>query len=128
MPANVLTSPKTGPVEVAAGLSQRFLRSFRAQVEDWYDVCLRLSLWEERRLTDGESREDFREHARILQELEKTGRWIALITQNADFPDPDTAQLVTMTLQDLADRRALWHGTLSPEQREQVLKGIFDEP
>ena len=127
METNVLDPLATEPLDVAGGLSQRFLRSFKAQVEDWYDVCRRLTLWEERRLVDEPSVEDFNEHARILEELARTGRWLALVTQNADFPDVATAELVSMTLKDIADRRALWHGTMSPEQREKVLASIFDE-
>jgi len=115
------------PLDVAGGLSQRFLRSFKAQVDDWYDVCRRLSLWEERHLVDEPTPEDFDEHARILYELERTGRWVALVTRNADFPDVAIAELVEMTLKDIADRRALWHGTMTPEQREKVLASIFDE-
>ena len=127
MATNVLTPSPPEPLDLAGGLSQRFLRSFRAQVEDWYDVCRRLSLWEERRLVDEPTPEDFREHARILEELERTGRWVALVTQNSDFPDRATAELVAMTLKDLTDRRALWHGTMTPEQREKVLGSIFHE-
>lgn len=76
---------------------------------------------------DEPTTEDFREHARILDELERTGRWVALVAQNADFPDAAAAELVAMTLKDIADRRALWHGTMTPEQRERVLTSIFDE-
>jgi ATP-dependent helicase YprA (DUF1998 family) len=78
-------------------------------------------------LVDEPTPEDFREHARILEELERTGRWVALVTQNSDFPDRATAELVAMTLKDLTDRRALWHGTMTPEQREKVLGSIFHE-
>jgi hypothetical protein len=127
METNVLEPLASEPLDVAGGLSQRFLRSFKAQVEDWYDVCRRLSLWEERRLADEPTLEDFSEHARILKELEITGRWLALVTQNADFPDVATADLVAMTLKDIVDRRALWHGTMTPERREKVLTSIFDE-
>jgi hypothetical protein len=127
MATNVLAPSQAEPLDVAGGLSQRFLRSFMAQVDDWGDVCRRLSLWEERRLVDEPTTEDFSEHARILDELERTGRWVALVTQNADFPDAAAAELVAMTLKDIADRRALWHGTMTPEQREKVLTSIFDE-
>ncbi|MGO8700516.1 MAG: hypothetical protein ACLQVY_22735 [Limisphaerales bacterium] len=127
MATNVLAPSQAEPLDVAGGLSQRFLRSFMAQVEDWCDVCRRLSLWEERRLVEKPTTEDFSEHARILEELERTGRWVALVTQNADFPDGAAAELVAMTLQDIADRRALWHGKMAPEQREKVLTSIFDE-
>lgn len=121
-----LSAPEA--LDVAGGLSQRFLRSFKGQVEDWYDVCRRLALWEERRLVDEPTSEDFQEHAQILAELERTGRWLALVAQNSDFPDRATAELVAMTLTDLTDRRALWHGTMTPEQREKALRSVFDEP
>ena len=124
MAMNFLASSQAEPLDAAGGLSQRFLRSFMAQVEDWYDVCRRLSLWEDRRLIDEPSTEDFSEHARILEELERTGRWVALVTQNEDFPDAATAELVAMTLEDIADRRALWHRTMTPEQREKVLSSM----
>jgi len=127
MSTNVLTPSPSEALDVAGGLSQRFLRSFNAQVEDWYDVCRRLTLWEERRLADEPTPEDFKEHSQILEELERTGRWLALVAQNSDFPDRATAELVAMTLKDLADRRALWHGTMTSEQREKVLRSIFDE-
>jgi hypothetical protein len=127
MATNVPAQSETEPLDVAGGLSQRFLRSFRAQFEGWCDICRRLSLWEERRLVDEPTPEDFSEHARILKKLARTGRWVASLTQNADFPDAAAAELVAMTLQDIADRRALWHGTMTPEQREKVLTSIFDE-
>ena len=127
METNVLDPSAPEPLDVAGGLSQRFLRSFKAQVEDWYDVCRRLSLWEERRLVDEPTLEDFGEHGRILEELERTGRWVAVVTKNADFPDAATAELVAMTLKDIADRRALWHGTMTPEERKEVLTSLFDE-
>jgi hypothetical protein len=127
MATNVLTPSPPESFDVVGGLSQRFLRSLKAQVEDWYDVCRRLSFWEERRLVAEPTPEDFEEHLRILEELERTGRWVALVTQNSDFPDRGTAELVAMTMKDLADRRALWHGTMTPEQREKVLASIFDE-
>jgi hypothetical protein len=127
MATEVVMPSTPEPLDVAGGLSQRFLRSFSAQVEDWYDVCRRLSVWEERRLVDDPTPEDFQEHGHILEELEKTGRWLALVTANSDYPDTATAELVAMTLKDLRDRRALWHGTMTSEQREKVLGGVFGE-
>jgi hypothetical protein len=127
MAMNLLAASPPEPLDVAGGLSQRFPRSFQAQVEDWYDVCRRLSLREERRLAEEPSPEDFSEHGRILEELERTGGWLALVTQNVDFPDAATADLVAMALKDIADRRALRHGTMTPEQRDKVLAGIFHE-
>jgi hypothetical protein len=64
----------------------------------------------------------------MLDELEHVGRWLDRATQSADFPDRATAELVSMTVQDLKDRRALWHGPMTHEQREGVLREVFHEP
>ena len=68
------------------------------------------------------------EHARLLDELEQVGRWLGLATQSPDFPDRGTAELVAMTLQDLKDARALWHGSMTSERREEILRAVFNEP
>jgi hypothetical protein len=44
-----------------------------------------------------------------------------------DYPNHTTAELVAMTIQDLKDRRALWHGMLTPERREEILREVFHE-
>jgi hypothetical protein len=52
MPANAPTSSTTDPTDLGRGLVTRLVRYFKAQVEDWYDVCRQLSTWEERHLVD----------------------------------------------------------------------------
>ena len=123
-----LPVPTAGPQDMAGGLARRLARYFKAQVEDWYDVCRRLTDWEDLHLVDGATPERLAEHDRLLDELEGVGRWLAGATQGPDFPDRATAGLVTMTLQDLKDRRALWHGPMSEEAREEFLKTVFHEP
>ena len=127
--ANVtLAVPTAGPQDMAGSLARRLARYFKAQVEDWYDVCRRLSDWEDLHLLDGPTPERLAEHARLLDELEQVGRWLGLATQSPDFPDRGTAELVAMTLQDLKDARALWHGSMTREQREEILRAVFNEP
>jgi hypothetical protein len=112
-------------MDLGSGLTTRLVRYFKAQVEDWYDVCRHLTAWEERHLIDQPTPEQLAEHARLLDELEHAGRWLARATQSPDFPDRATAELVAMTMQDLKDRRALWHGPMRGEQREAVLRELF---
>jgi hypothetical protein len=114
--------------DFSGGISKRMLRYLKAQVEDWYDVCRGLTLWEERHLLGEPTAEILADHARILDELERVGHWLSLPTQSPDFPDSATAELVQMTLQDLKDRRALWHGTVPAERRKEILRSIFNEP
>ncbi len=127
MAADAVNPSLAEPADFAGGLSKRVLRFFKAQMEDWYDVCRRLSAWEERHLVDQPKAEQLTEHERLLDELERVGRWMSLVTQSRDFPDRATADLVAMTLQDLQDRRALWHGNVPKERREEILRAVFHE-
>ncbi len=116
------------PADLVGGVSKRALRLLKAQVEDWYDVCRQLSDWEDQFLLDQPSSERLAEHARFLDELERVGHWMSLVTSSPDFPDRGTAQLVAMTLQDLKDGRALWHGKMTRERRREILRAVFNEP
>jgi hypothetical protein len=123
-----LTDRADEPVGLAGGVSSRVLRLLKAQVEDWYDVCRRLSDWEDEFLLDQSAPERLAEHARLLDELERVGRWLSSATGSPDFPDRPTADLVKVTLQDLSDARSLWHGNMPQEQRREILRAIFNEP
>jgi hypothetical protein len=123
-----LTVAPPEPADLAGGISKRVLRLLKAQVEDWYDVCRHLSDWEDHFLLDQPTAERLAEHARLLDELERVGRWLSLATGSPDFPDRGTAELVAMTLRDLKDGRALWHGNLTRERRQEILRAVFNEP
>lgn len=124
-------TPATQVAEPGASsrrLVVRATRHLKAQVEDWYDECRYLVEWEDENLVDKPTPEGLAEHARLLDELERVGRWLASATRSADFPDQPTAELVTLTLRDLADSRAMWHGkTLDEKQRADILKACFNE-
>ena len=111
------------------GVAARLVRYFKAQVEDWYDECRQLTAWEDAHLVDDPQPDRLAEHARLLSELERVGRWLFQTTHSTDFPDGPTANLVSSTLQDLKDRRAMWHGKIANEkQRAGILKACFNEP
>ena len=112
----------------SGSISKRTLRYLKAQVEDWYDVCRGLSFWEDRHLVDNPTPGALAEHSRRLDEYERVGNWLSHATQSSDYPDHATAKLVQMTLQDLKDRRALWHGAIPTERRKEILRSIFNEP
>ena len=115
------------PMDVAGALTQRLARYFKVHVEDWYDVCRR-SVMLEKRLFAGELSPDaLAEHARLLDELERTGKFFQQAMQTSGFADQAMVDLVSTTLQDLKDRRALWHGKLKPQQREEILRAVFNE-
>lgn len=114
--------------ESPTGVATRLVRYFKAQAEDWYDECRQLAAWEDQYLVGDVRKEKLAEHARMLDELERVGRWLGQVTQAQDFPDRATADLVTMTLQDLKDCRAMWHRSqLSEKQKAKILKACFNE-
>jgi len=127
MNADSVPASLAEPVDLSGGLAARLLRYFKAQVEDWYDVCRSLSDWEDRHLAENPTPERLTEHARLLNELERVGRWLLLAAQSPDFPDRGTAELIAMTLQDLKDRRSLWQGQMSEGRRAEILQAIFHE-
>ena len=113
--------------DLAGALTQRLARYFKVQVEDWCDVCRRSVALEDRHFAEQPAPDVLAEHARLLDELERVGKFLAHAMQTAGLSDRATAELVAMTLQDLKDRRALWHGKLNPEQREEILRAVFNE-
>ena len=128
MTAGTFTAPLTAPKGSSHRLALRTVRQFRAQVEDWYDECRALTNWDDQNLLDAPTPDKLAEHAAVIDELERVGRWFSLAMQSADFPDRSTAELVAMTLRDLADVRAMWHGTtLSENERTEILKSCFNE-
>ncbi len=128
MTAETPTAPVAAPGDSPRRLAIRAARHLKAQVEDWYDEGRNLVDWEDENLVDDPTPERLAEHARLLDELERVGQWLALATQSADFPDRPTAELVILTLRDLADSRAMWHGqNLDEKQRAEILKACFNE-
>ena len=68
-----LSVPTAGPQDMAGGLARRLARYFKAQVEDWYDVCRRLTDWEDLHLVDGATPERL---ATMRDELRCPPEWI----------------------------------------------------
>lgn len=123
-PTATVAEPGASPRRLAV----RVARHLKAQVEDWYDECRYLVTWEDENLLDNPTPERLAEHSRLLDELERVGRWLASATSSSDFPDQTTAELVTLTLRDLADTRTMWHGKkLDEKRRKEILKACFNE-
>jgi hypothetical protein len=112
---------------LVSGLQHRLARQFKVQVADWQDTCRELAAWEDRYLVDGPSTERLKQHAALLDELERTGRWLAAAGNQPEFAGPETAEQVQLTLQDLRDSRAMWHGRVPEKRREEILQACFNE-
>ena len=108
-------------------LQQRFARQFKVQVADWQDTCRELAAWEDRFLVESPPGERLLEHAAMLDELERVGRWLAATGKQPDFEDPETTGQIQLTLQDLRDSRAMWHGQVVEPRRREILRDCFRE-
>lgn len=64
----------------------------------------------------------------MLDELERVGQWLALASGQQGFADAATIEQIRLTLQDLRDSRALWHGQTSESRRRELLRDCFHEP
>jgi hypothetical protein len=118
--------------ETSAGfvtnLQHRLLRQFKVQVADWQDTCRDLAAWEDRYLVESRAPERLAEHSALLDELERVGRWLASAGSESGLGDSESAQQIQLTLQDLLDSRALWHGQVSEARRREILRDCFNEP
>jgi hypothetical protein len=115
------------PIDSEA-LADRIIRQFTVATEDWADACRKLSQFEQQWLADDPLDEAaLAKHARALTSLELLGRLIAATTESPDFPDRQLSNRVAAQLQDLKDRRAMWHTKMPTEKRNQIVREVFDE-
>jgi hypothetical protein len=127
MATEALTTSFGVSADLAGALTKRLARYFKVHVEDWYDVCRRSVVLEDRLFADELSPDVLAEHARLLDELERTGKFFQQAMQTSGFADQTMMDLVSTTLQDIKDRRALWQGKLNPQQRGEILRAVFNE-
>ena len=122
MNANV----RTLAVEVGhlGNFEARMLRTFRAAVEDWDEVCSALGTWESEHLTQdsGPAKE---EHLRWVTELLSWGRVVQRATEQPNFPDPGLTERVNARIRHLEDKLALWHRDMTAAEQERILQAAF---
>lgn len=115
---------KTAFVE---GLQQRLVRQFNVQVADWLDTCRELVDWEDRRLVESRSPDRLAEHAAMLEDLERVGRWLSSASTALGSEATTASEQIRSTLQDLRDSRAMWHGSVPQARKEEILRDCFNE-
>jgi hypothetical protein len=97
------------------------------EVADWQDTCRELASWEDGYLVESRSPDRLVEHAAMLDELERVGSWHSSTASQLGFDDLETAELIQLTLQDLRDSRAMWHGQTPEARRKELLRDCFNE-
>src|SRR5207237_5868252 len=115
-------------VEVAqfGHFQARMLRSFRAAVEDWDEVCSALGAWEAQHLTKDCAEPELEQHHGWVTELLFWGRAVHRATQEPEFPDKVLAARIARRIQHLEDKLALWHRPMSLGEQQRIIQAAFD--
>ena len=115
------------PIEVShlGNFEARMLRSFRAAVEDWDEVCSALGVWEAEHLTQDDAGQRAEQHRRWVAELLSWGRLVQRATQQPEFPDKMLAARVDVRLRHLEDKLSLWHGNMPLAEQDRIVRTAF---
>src|SRR5258707_310887 len=121
------TAPETLPLEVGqlGNFEVRMLRTFRAVVEDWDEVCSALGAWEALHLTDDNAISSEQQHRVWVRNLLAWGELVQRATQHPGFPDQALAARVNARLHHLEDKLALWHRAMTLADEERILQAAF---
>ncbi|MGZ4961924.1 MAG: hypothetical protein ACXWC8_05150 [Limisphaerales bacterium] len=106
----------------------RRLRSVRAAIEDWDNVCASLPAWEQENLTSppDANDEDLAQHNRWLHQLLFWGHLFQQALRHPDFPDKSLADLVEKRICHLEDKYSIWHAGMTGRDENRILKDAFD--
>jgi hypothetical protein len=115
------------PLEVGqlANFEARMLRTFRAAVDDWDEVCSALGTWEAEHLAGDQSGPATVQHRAWLAELISWGQLVQRATEHPEFPDQTLAARVSARLRHLQDKLALWHRDMSAAEEARILQAAF---
>ncbi len=115
------------PIEVSdlGNFEARMLRSFRAAVDDWDEVCSALGAWEAQRLTRDDASQAVEQHRRWVTELLSWGRLMQRAIQEPGFPDKKLAARVEARLRHLGDKLSLWHGDMPRAEQDRIIDAAF---
>lgn len=112
---------------LVTGFQHRLARQFQVQAADWLDTCRALADWEDRFLVEVSSAGRLAEHAAMLDDLERVGQWLASAANHVDSDFGPTTQQIQLALQDLCDSRAMWHGKVSAQRQQEILRECLHE-
>ena len=101
------------------------LRSFRAAVDDWDEVCAALWAWEAQHLASDHPGPARDQHRAWVTDLLSWGRLVQRATEEPTFPDRTLSTRVNARLRHLQDKLALWHREMTPAEEERILRTAF---
>jgi len=103
----------------------RLRRNLRAAVEDWDEVCSALGVWEREHLTNAESQSAKDQHRVWVTKLLSWGQVMQQVTKDSSFSDQAIVTRVNARLRHLQDKLALWHGEMTRDEEERIVRSAF---
>jgi hypothetical protein len=125
MTADNLTLPLA--TDCVGNLEKRLARELATEAEEWSECASVLTLWEDQHLLDSPAENMLRRHQATVERLLQFGKRLSSFVEHPDFPDKNLAAMVSATQQMLRDKLVMWHGTMSPERREEIVAAAFHE-
>ena len=115
------------PPEVAhlGNFEVRVARHLRAAVEDWDEVCSALGAWEAEHLTATEPGPARGPHRAWVERLLSWGQLMQRLTEHPGCSDQTVVARVQARLRHLEDKLALWHGDMTLEDEERIVRSAF---
>ncbi|HTV40366.1 MAG TPA: hypothetical protein VMF08_07315 [Candidatus Sulfotelmatobacter sp.] len=109
-------------------VQDRLLHDFATVVHHWSESVTTLTRWEDEHLLDKPTPELLAQHKAALEKLIRFGKFIALSTEQLEFPDRELAKIVSATQSCFRDKLAMWHGPkMSRDESEKILAACFPE-
>lgn len=126
MIADALTMPLVP--DFLGHVEAHFRRELSVVVHDWSQCANLLAQWEDGHLLDHPTPDSLAKHKQATERLLRFGRFLALATEQPDFPDRSLVEIVSATQNCLRDKLALWHGhKVSEARRAEILQACFHE-
>src|SRR5258708_7952969 len=116
--------------DVLGQLEKRLIAEFAQAVHEWSRYIPTLTKWEDDQLLDNPTEESLAAHKRMVERLLAFGRFISLVTEQPQFSDRQTAEIVAAAQAILQDKLLMWHRPrMSRAESDKILSTCFpDEP
>lgn len=116
------TEPLPPEVGQLGNFEARMVRTLRAAVEDWDEVCSSLGAWESRQLVCDDPSSAKKQHEIWVTEMLSWGQLMQHVTEYPGFPDRTLAARVNARMRHLQDKLALWHREMTPAEEDRILR------
>ena len=114
--------------DVIGGLERHLIAEFALAVREWSSYIPTLTQWEDEHLLENPSEESLAAHKRMVERLLRFGRFVSWATEEPQFPDRQTAEIVAAAQATLRDKLLMWHRPrISLAESDRILAACFPD-